>query len=288
MLSMTVARGWTYAGQDVTIVPILCAGLFSFSVVALAAASVARVRGTVRGCLVAIAILASPAFARTAPIQISDIPIGFFMLAAFVMLDRALESPSRRLWWALTGVAIGVAAWTKNEGLLFVIAAAIPIAIWAVRARTPGLWRSLSLIVLGTLPGLVAMGIFKVMVPQTNEIMAAMSFRRVLGQFGNQFRMRTIFESVGSELWFGGATIVGSLPIVAGFTAVTGVRRPLPIAAVLGLATMAIMLAGYVTIFATTPYNLGWHLKTSVDRLVVQLLPTLVWGALMIARDPRS
>ncbi len=36
------------------------------------------------------------------------------------------------------------------------------------------------------------------------------------------------------------------------------------------------MLASYYLVYVTTPFDISWHVSTSVDRLLVQLWPALV------------
>ncbi len=73
----------------------------------------------------AIALLATPSFVEQGAWQYADIPLSFFYLATIVLLslydertqEASSQSPAGLL--ALGGVAAGFAAWTKNEGVLF-------------------------------------------------------------------------------------------------------------------------------------------------------------------------
>ena len=39
---------------------------------------------------------------------------------------------------------------------------------------------------------------------------------------------------------------------------------------------LGLMLASYYLVYVTTPFDISWHVSTSVDRLLVQLWPALV------------
>ena len=41
-------------------------------------------------------------------------------------------------------------------------------------------------------------------------------------------------------------------------------------------AVLGLMLASYYFVYVTTPFDISWHVSTSVDRLLVQLWPALV------------
>ena len=47
---------------------------------------------------------------------------------------------------------------------------------------------------------------------------------------------------------------------------------------------MVAMLAIYAMAYLVTPKDLAWQLKTSLDRLVVQIVPTLAWAIMTISR----
>jgi hypothetical protein len=50
------------------------------------------------------------------------------------------------------------------------------------------------------------------------------------------------------------------------------------------LAVVALMFAVYYTVYLTTPFDLTWHISTSVDRLLAQLWPLLVLTAFLTDR----
>jgi hypothetical protein len=51
------------------------------------------------------------------------------------------------------------------------------------------------------------------------------------------------------------------------------------------LAVLLIFL-GYLVIYVITPYDLNWHLSTSLDRLILQIFPAVVY--LVIKRKEAS
>ena len=48
---------------------------------------------------------------------------------------------------------------------------------------------------------------------------------------------------------------------------------------------LGLMLASYYVVYVTTPFDIAWHVTTSVDRLLVQLWPGLVL-AVFLGLDP--
>ncbi len=93
----------------------------------------------------AIALLATPSFVEQGAWQYADIPLSFFYLATIVLLslydertqEASSQSPAGLL--ALGGVAAGFAAWTKNEGVLFLGAIILARQLTSLRAHPTAL-----------------------------------------------------------------------------------------------------------------------------------------------------
>jgi len=55
---------------------------------------------------------------------------------------------------------------------------------------------------------------------------------------------------------------------------------------VLPAGVIGLVCAGYYGIYLTTPHDLEWHLATSLDRLIVQLWPMVVFTTFLQLRSP--
>jgi hypothetical protein len=44
------------------------------------------------------------------------------------------------------------------------------------------------------------------------------------------------------------------------------------------------MVVVYGAAYLASPLDLAWQLRTSLDRVVLQLVPTVVWAAMIAAR----
>jgi hypothetical protein len=123
LIPAAVARGWTYAGQSIPLVPMMLALGFTLALLTLITAAVASARGGILGALACAVLAASPIFLGTALSQYADMPLAFFFLLAVSLLHRAdREHEPRPGLHVLAGLAAGMAALTKNEGALFVLA----------------------------------------------------------------------------------------------------------------------------------------------------------------------
>lgn len=282
-----LARIWQYAGRDTIAAPIGLAAGAAAGIVVLLAASIAEARGAARGAIAAAALLGAPAFAAAAASQFADVPIAFYFLATFVMFERALAT--RRLaWWLAAGASAGFAAWTKNEGQAFLLFVAISmtIAIWRDRARYGR--RPLAAVVIGALPAIAALTLFRWALPSPHEVLAGLSADRVRARLHNIARWRAIATALGTQIWFGGAAIAGVVPIMTTIALVSGVARPAPFVVRASAAVLGVMLLTYALVYLFSPYDLAWHLGTSAERVIVQLVPSTLWALSMWSRIAAS
>jgi len=153
LLPSIVARIWKYVGRETELAPMLCSTLFTFATVALMFSSLRFLRSKSQGFLGGLVLLGSPFFVRHGASQYADVPLSFFFLASLVLLclsDRA-SSGGRGLLF-LTGMAVGFGAWTKNEGMLFLVSMFLASA--AVMIPKYG-FKAYGGKVLGFAPGLV-------------------------------------------------------------------------------------------------------------------------------------
>jgi hypothetical protein len=283
LLPLSVARGWSFLGRESTAVPAALGAIFALSTVLGAAGSVARVRSATRGWLTAVAILACPAFVKYSSAQCADVPLAFFILATFVSMFRAVEAPSDRSAWLLAGASAGLAAWTKNEGALFLVICVTVLAITSVRVGGRAGLKCVGTFLAGALPMIVALMALKGLARE-NDLLQAQSAQSLLTAFGSD-RVTTIAAGIGRALWLGGASGVGVLPIVAGFVFAVGLEHPANPVPYMGLVTLGLLIAGYACVFAMTPHDLVWQMKTSLDRVMLHAFPTFVWCGMMLARE---
>lgn len=119
LLPALVARGWLCLGTETWFVPALITATFTLCTAGLLCGALQILRGSTQAALAVLALLCTPAYVDQARWQCADIPVAFFFVAAVVLLacyDQFEKSP-RYLW--LAGLAAGLSAWTKNEGLAF-------------------------------------------------------------------------------------------------------------------------------------------------------------------------
>jgi hypothetical protein len=275
LLPATVARAWAGAGEESTLVPRLVAFLFSAATVGLLVAGLAVLRTPGQGCLAGIVLLATPPYLRYTAAQYADVPVGFYFLAGVLLFEaRDRLHPATQRLSVLAGVLAGMAAWTKNEGTLFVIAMFLA-RLAAASGRQPirAAVRELAAFTAGLVPFLAVLAYFKLRVAATNDLIA--------GQEGDTTLPRLLS---GDRLWVLVSGMTGAMVQVVGGAVLVLILYGFLIgrARVSGgpgwhtLIVLGVMLSGYALVYATTPLHLALHIAMSADRLYLQLWPCVL------------
>jgi hypothetical protein len=265
------------------------------------------IRGRISAMLGATALLATPAFIEQGTSQYADVPLSFFILASIALLclhddlaqgdlaqkDHAYATRCSRLL-ALAGLAAGYAAWTKNEGLLFLCALVLARSLTLLRHKASrGNWisaaRRISPLVLATMPALLLIGCFKHFIAPPGDLFS--SGASTLHKLLEPSRYWAILRwYIKGFFRFGGWLLLpGTLLLIAYYVAAgkeehvepqTGIRT--------SILALALTLAGYFAVYLVTPYDIFWHLRFSLLRLFLQLWPSAIFVFFLIVKTKTS
>ena len=269
------ARAWSYAGHECPWTPWFLGSLMTFATVGLLSSGVCRLRSRSQGLLAGIVLLGMVPFLQRGALQYADIPLAFFILAAVLLLmlyDASERRPSGYL--ALSGLMAGLAAWTKNEGLLFLIV--LPAARGAVVWRHAGARQALKeffCFSAGIWPALAVIGLQKGCLAGSNDLIVGQNWEATVARLLDPARYWYVAQSLVFNALRIARPFAVLLPLCFLLLGITkkGSRGPLGVST--AVAVLTLMLAGYFLVYVTTPCDLHWHLKTSAGRLLLQLWP---------------
>jgi hypothetical protein len=165
--------------------------------------------------------------------------------------------------WA--GLFAGMAAWTKDEGLLFCV---VLLTLLAVFRR-----RDLPRALLGAVPGALVVAVFKLLLsPQVSALGSSGTFGRLV----DAQRYLPVLEGLVSSFWnLGVGWFHPVLPLLV-YAFAVGLRKDDRSQQWLWTALAAAVLAGYTFVMLTTPQDLAWQIGTALDRLLAQWWPLAV------------
>ncbi len=280
MIPALVASLWKVAGVDDTLGPMMVAFVFTFASAGLLGVTVGVLRGGSQGLLAAMLVMGAPAFVRDGASQYADIPVGFFMLAAVCLLALQAKFAADGRYTLLAGLSAGFAAWTKNEGVLFlgVIFIAIIYAAW-MSGTANKLPKTMLLLISGALPVLCVVIFFKWRYAPPNDLLANHGQALFDGT-----RIGTVVKEFAKNLWDFGGFVVSPLIALAIYIYCMGIDKDSRRSAggQVSISSVILMLLGYACVYLTLSNDIAWQLTTSLMRLLIQIWPlavltTMLW-----------
>ncbi len=194
--------------------------------------------------------------------QYADPWLGTFFLAAMICMDHVKEN---KKYIAFSAAFLGCCMWTKNEGTIL---AAIFLLFYANRffAR-----QYLKLTLTGIALPLITLVLFKTIVPTSNDMVSGLN-AHTLNQIMERERYVIIYENFFRNLkehfpYFKGIFIT--------YMIMCFLRRKWPDKQMNIVLTCLIT---YNAIYLLTRYSVEWHVITSQDRLMAQLMPAMVYA----------
>ena len=273
----SVARIWTYLRQETALAPISVAMLFTFATIGLLYSSVSILRSPTQGALAALMLIGTKFFILQGASQFADSPLGIVVLATLALLALPEVWPGNRPHLlALAGVTAGLSAWTKNEGLLFLLAVLVVYGVAIARERGwPALRRDAGAFALGLAPVFVMLICFKIWLAPANDLMADQGLRQAAQRLLDGSRYVQVFGGFKQALLEVGAQgLVGVLLLAYALLAGLAPAGPARRTARTAVIVVALMLGGYAVVLLTAPAPLLMTNVRSINRLLLQLWPS--------------
>ena len=288
LVPATTARFWRYMGGEIPEAGGWLGIVLGLCSVAVLALTLAELRSPILGALMGLTLLGTPNYVGASASQYADVPVGSFFLASLALIalyfERSADPPSLRMLSA-AGFFAGCAGWTKNEGLLFIVAAAVALSLPLFRERREAL-RRLAFFGAGLAVPLLVIVTFKLTIPARNDIVTYGELHKALMLDRHVMILKYFARFTFS---FGGWSWSPYIPVIA-FILLIGIHRP--VFRSYGwrtIVSIVILVAlGYYFAYLVTVEPLKWHLESSMDRLLLQLWPSLLLIAGLICQTNRK
>ncbi len=288
---LMIVRAWLYhqAGGESLLVPLILSGMFTASILGVLFFTICYLKD-VSAAVLAVSCLAGMSFFFEHGLvsRYADAPLAlYFLVTLGVFMVHDADPNRKRRLLILAGAAMGFAAWTKNEGVLFIISVLIARLVYAaVRNRW---WESVKdggFLAAGLALPLTVLIFFKWYLAPPNDILAGQHFFYTALRIIDINRYAAIFQLA----WRSAFTVANwgwGIPVIAGYALIVTLHRKSDFVRLLTPGVIIIcMLSGYFGVYLITPLELTYHISTSAARLGFQLIPAVILAVLGTVRSP--
>ncbi len=297
-----VAMCWKLARAESTAAPVGIAFLFGLGTVGVLTGALAVLRGKLQALLGGTLLLGTASFVALAASLYGDVPLSFYILSALALLclqDRYPADPRDRRnddprFTVLAGLMAGFAAWTRNEGLIFLGALLIARVFALARShRRAAIFPELLRLLAGAAAPLSVVLIFKIRVAPPSEYFSVPA-SVVLHHLADVGRWVTAIEGLVIALFTFGRFLLPIALVLAlyaylvrfrpeSFSRDSRDRASLVTIAVALSLTLGVQLLIDLLYDANLPLEIG----TSGERMIMQLWPAAVLAFFAAANSPQ-
>ncbi|RPJ28981.1 MAG: hypothetical protein EHM33_02720 [Chloroflexi bacterium] len=284
LVPLSVVGGWNMLGSEVQRVPAVLSMLFLFGMAGIVFSVIAHLRTSSQAALAVIVLLATPSLLLFSTFQTADIPLTYFLIASTSLLILASNSNNRSLLF-LSGIMAGLAAWTKNEGIPFLLVMIVcTLFISGVRqART-----HLPFLLAGMALPLFTIVLFKIFVPANNDLFVNNGLSEIISKLLSPERYVQIMTHLLSELLQLGGWPVSIIIILFVYGWIMGIRSSgSPAEKFSGVIPLSQFVI-YMLIYIITPYDLEWHINYSMSRLLIHIFPLALFSFFLFVNTPET
>ena len=272
LLPAFIAQIWTLLRTETTVVPFAVAFLFTFGTAALLIGAVRQFRGWDQALIAGAFLLATSDYLVQGAAQYADIPLAFYILAALALL--CVEDVKCTI---LAGAMAGFAAWTKNEGLLFIVVlvAARAIAWWRVAHAARPVLREIGQLAIGAAPVLAVLALFKFRYAPSDELLFAHKSTEILSRAFDFGRYVTVIEGYVKCIFQFGDFVVPAVLLLAAYAWLVRFKvapeHRMGVTTV--VTTVVLMLAADFMVYVLLPNDVVGQINTSIARIFMQVWP---------------
>jgi hypothetical protein len=295
LVPVSIARSWEFIGRETQLIPIAIGLLFTFATIGVVLVSISRLRGERQGLLAGIVLLGTPFLIRHGASQYADVPLSLFFVATVALLFFHAESPSQTNFLIMAGMVAALSAWTKNEGIFFLVSLFSLHFVVTTLVKGRKSWVSeVVALLMGAVPVGVVIFIYKVCLASSNDVISASGPGSIVHKLLDISRYHTVLTHFKRELFSFGEwnlTFGIAMPFLLFFYLLllgASVKKKDVAATSIAVLLPVFMMVGYFFVYILSPFDLTWHLNSSLNRLLLQVWPLAIFAYFAIVRAPEQ
>jgi hypothetical protein len=291
LIPASIAGSWEFIGRETQLIPIVIGLLFTFATIGVVAVSISRLHGERQGLLAGLILLGTPYLIIHGASQYADVPLSFFFAATVALLFFHAESPSKKNFLILAGMAAAFSAWAKNEGILFLVLLFLSHFAVTTLAKGRKNWRSeMVALLLGASPVIAVVIIYKLSLAASNDVIGAQGLGSTVPKLLDISRYHLVASQFGKGLFsFGRWSPTFTVPLLLFFYFLllgTNIEKKFVATTSIVVLLPVFMMVGYFFLYILSPHDLAQHLETSLSRLLLQVWPLAILAYFAIVQAP--
>lgn len=270
LIPSLTARLWNYAGGQNFAVNAIIGLFFTFGLVYLLFQAITYFKSEKAAIAVTSIFMILDIFLVNGAAQCADIPLALMFLSAIVCLF--LYFKKERLSYILLGIIFSaLAAWTKNEGMMFFAVYFGTILILFLKEK---MFKQAGLILASGLIPLVGLFLFKHLANFSNDLVAGFFAIKSYNFALDLHRYAVIFKTFFSMIFTRFSLVLVLLLLcVKGFRIKEQNKKPF----ILSCIIFALCTIGYFMVYLMSPHDIKWLAENSMDRIILQMLPVFLF-----------
>jgi hypothetical protein len=282
LIPLSVAGGWNTLGREVLRVPSILSILFLFGLAGIVYMTTAYLRSSSQAALALILLLATPGLLLYSTFQTADVPLTYFFVGSVSLFVLGANERNKSLLF-LSGIMAGLAAWTKNEGIPFVLimlfCALLVFGFRNVLAK---------FLLAGMAFPLATVILFKIFLSANNDLFTQNPLSEILSKLLDPERYLQILTHLISELIRLGDWPISIVVVLLAYGAIMGVRKSSTLAERISWLIPTLQFLVYLFIYVITPRDLEWHLNYSMSRLLMHIFPLGLLSFFLLVNTPET
>lgn len=266
MLPSLIAVFWKSFYTQSPVIPLLIAYTTGVAILILLYSSFIQKKSPVAGIIVLFFLSCTNLLYPIASYQYADTLLALFILVPFILLSQINENKNNQLLFFLVGFFAASCGWIKNEGLAFYFIFSLVLFFYQGHSKNQRI-----AYLYGSIIPLAVIFLFKVFLAPSNDIVdgqQATIFVKLVDTSRYAIIANYFFNMIsGNKILV--ILILGNLVIYISYYNHCSYFI---------LVVLILMLFSYFFIYVVTPRDLTWHLSTSFDRLLHQLIPTFLFS----------
>ena len=266
LLPSITARLWNYTGGENYAINITIAIFFTFGLIYLLFQALEYFKSEKIAIAITSIFMILEVFLVNGAAQCADIPLAYMYLSTIICIFMYFKK-EKFSYLILATLFATISAWTKNEGLMFLVIFAFTIFCWLFKTKKI---KQIGILTLTLLPIILVLYSFKELAGNQNDLVMGFFMTKSYNFLFDIQRYIVIIKTTITTLTSKFLLMFVLLILcIKGFRIKEKNKTPFFIS----LTILILCSFGYLFVYVASPHDINWLVENSIDRIILQILP---------------